>query len=192
MNVFIYNLKSANYAEIYEGISWLSYLGNGSTPFQVPKCEIIIIHKLFDWIYFILSQNRNLENNPLLCQCENKWIQEAGLSRNRNRYLDHHWPKISLSSFPRLFCKDAYSIVRQLQNYIFQRCGINYNPPVFEYYDIIILKTITEKPELRISPTHAQLSENASFNALCSASGDPTPMVYANFLRIQPLHGIIN
>lgn len=73
------------------------------------------------------SNFRNLENNPLSCQCENKWIQDAGLNQNRNHHLlDHHWPRITLSSFPRLNCKDAYSLNHQLESYKFQRCGKPY------------------------------------------------------------------
>ena len=73
---------------------------------------------------FILLVCRNLEKNPLLCRCENKWIQEGGLNRNRNRLPDQPWPRITLSSFPRLTCKDSNLMDHQLQSFKFERCGI--------------------------------------------------------------------
>jgi len=56
-------------------------------------------------------------------------------------------------------------------------CYTNSFQPIFFYIIYGTNNTLTEKPELKISQNDVQMNETGSFSAVCSASGDPKPIV---------------
>ena len=62
---------------------------------------------------------RTLENNPLTCECTNRWIQ---LSSGSSSFAPK-WPKIITSPQGRLTCNDQHDHQHLLIEFPFERCG---------------------------------------------------------------------
>lgn len=123
----------------------------------------------------------NLENNPLVCRCENKWIQDTGQNRVSESRNDRPWPRITPSSFPRLTCLDPTThVLYPLSQYEFERCGSDIHVaehPTLLSLIIIFILWFSVKPSIRISSDTIEIKEKGSFSVQCLADGEPKPSV---------------
>ena len=103
---------------------------------------------------------RNLDENPLLCDCENKWIQKTVIYQNLDELqfpFGLRWPRIissSQNSFEKLICRDFRGFNHSLLGRLIDECGniTNQNKYFFNIthstFSIVHSFSYTRKPNI--------------------------------------------
>ncbi|XP_059352317.1 NT-3 growth factor receptor-like [Daphnia carinata] len=120
----------------------------------------VIPWKLF---HSLKSPEINLDKNPLVCACENKWIPETIRNFVEPRTsFGSQWPRIVSFSLQNLTCNDSDGNFHPLLEFIFTECDV---------------------PEIFLNKSDIQLNERDSFAVGCMAVGKPPPKVQCSKLR---------